>query len=230
MASNQMLSLGLALAAFLDRFGEYVGGLERNVATAGRRFRRHLMVESLEDRVVPSLAEGTILVGTGPSLFSGKDQSSFLPGIIAVNPSTGMQIRLSIGQLLALPTYIAQAPNQQLYVSDLKAFGTGAVIQIDPNTGNQTLVSKGGFIDGPNVLVFMNGFLYVANEGDSSGTVHNIVQINPSTGQQRLITDGSTGGFTVPVGMAPAPGNNIYVADEPGNVQGTDPGAIWDVS
>ena len=123
MASDQILSLGLALAAFLDRFGEYFGRLERNVATPACRFRRRLLLESLEDRVVPSLAEGTILVGTGPSPFSGKDQSSFLPGIIAVNPNTGMQIRLSIGQMLALPTYIAQAPNQQLYVSDVKAFG-----------------------------------------------------------------------------------------------------------
>src|SRR5439155_14082535 len=35
------------------------------------------------------------------------------------------------------------------------------------------------------------------------------------------------GGFSVPTGMATAPGNNIYVADEPGNVQGVDPGAIW---
>jgi hypothetical protein len=187
-------------------------------------------LESLEDRIVPSLVEGTILVGTGPSPFATADQSSFSPAIIAVNPNTGVQIRLSIGQLLAVPTYIAQAPNQNLYVSDLKAFGTGAIIQIDTNTGQQTLLAKGGYIDGPNVLLFLNGFLYVANEGESSGVVHNIVQINPSTGQQRLITDGSSGGFSVPVGMALAPGNNIYVADEPGNVQGTDPGAIWEVN
>jgi hypothetical protein len=169
--------------------------------------------------------DGTILVGTAPSSFSRQDQSSFTPGILGVNPSTGTQIRLSMGQLLSVPTYIAQAPNEQLYVTDLTAFGSGAVIQIDSNTGQQTLIAKGGFINGPNVLVFMNGFLYVANEGDSSGNVHNIVQINPNTGQQRLITSG--GGFSVPTGMAPGPGNNVYVVDEPGNVQGADPGSIW---
>src|SRR5205809_249325 len=102
---------------------------------------RRLLLESLEDRLVPSLAEGTILAGTG------------------------------------------------------------AVIGIDPNPGQQTLVAKGGFINGPNAAVFLNGLLYVANAGDSSGTVHHIVQIDPNTGQQRLITDGSRGGFTVPVGM-----------------------------
>ena len=62
-----------------------------------------------------------------------------------------------------------------------------------------TLPGSGGFIDGPNALVFFKGSLYVSNEGDSSGMVHSIVQINPSTGQQRLITSG--GGFTVPVGI-----------------------------
>jgi hypothetical protein len=31
----------------------------------------------------------------------------------------------------------------------------------------------------------------------------------------------------VPVGIAPAPGNKIYVADEPGGYNGTDPGGVW---
>src|SRR5439155_10812078 len=74
---------------------------------------------------------------------------------------------------------------------------------------------------------FMNGYLYVANEGDASGTIHNIVRVDPNTGTQKLITDGSSGGFSIPVGMAVAPGNNLYVADEPGNVQGSDPGKVW---
>src|SRR5207253_8346916 len=76
-------------------------------------------------------------------------------------------------------------------------------------------------------LLFLNGSLYVANEGDASGTIHNIVRVDPITGAQKLITDGRSGGFSIPVGMAQGPGNTVYVADEPGNVQGTDPGKIW---
>ncbi|HLJ93748.1 MAG TPA: DUF4214 domain-containing protein [Gemmataceae bacterium] len=228
MRSDPIHSLGTIGCGFLKRFVEYFRSSDHAVPPppSGKR----LQLESLEDRLVPSLMEGTLLVGTGPSSFSSQDQSSFTPGIIAVDPNTGSQIRLSMGQLLALPTYIAQAPNQQIYVTDLKAFGTGAVFRIDPNTGQQIVVAKGGLLDGPNVLVFLNGYLYVADEGDASSRVHNIVQIDPNTGQQRLITDGSKGGFTVPVGMAPAPGDNLYVADEPGNVQGADPGAIWEVN
>jgi len=186
-----------------------------------------MQLERLEDRVVPSLADGTILVTTGPSSFSTQDQSSFPTGIIAVDPNTGAQTPVSTGGLFALPTYIREAPNQQLYVTDIQAYGTGAIFRVDPNNGKQSLVTKGGLIDGPNALVFLDGFLYVANLGDSSGKVHDIVQVDPNTGAQKLISDGSSGGFSVPTGMTAATGHNIYVVDEPGNVQGSDPGAIW---
>jgi hypothetical protein len=189
-----------------------------------------MQLERLEDRVVPSLADGTILVATGSSSFSTQDQSSFPTGIIAVDPNTGTQAPVSTGGLFALPTYIREAPNQQLYVTDLQAYGTGAIFRVDPNSGKQSLVTKGGLIDGPNILVYLNGFLYVANLGDSSGKVHDIVQVDPSTGAQKLISDGSGGGFSVPTSMTAADGHNIYVVDEPGNVQGADPGAIWVVN
>ncbi len=192
---------------------------------------RPLQLERLEERTVPSLLDGTLLVATGPSSFSYLDQSSYPTGIIGVNPSTTAQTSVSTGGLFSLPTYMAEAPNGQLYFSDITATGRGAIIALDPNTGQQRLVATGGFIDGPNVLVWMNGFLYVANEGDASSTVHNLVRIDPSTGQQRLITDGSDGsGFSVPTGMVPAPGNNVYVTDEPGNVDGSDPGSVWKIN
>src|SRR5579871_408036 len=195
------------------------------------RAPRRLLLERLEDRLVPALTDGTILVATFPSQgFASGSQSGFPDGIVGVAPGTGSQAAVSTGNLFTVPTYTAEAPNQQLYVTDLQAFGTGAILAVDPNSGAQRLVAKGGFINGPNVLVFMNGYLYVADEGDASGTVHNIVRIDPNTGQQTLVTDGSSGGFIVPVGMAPAPGNSLYVADEPGNVQGSDPGKIWLVS
>src|SRR6266849_1905705 len=85
--------------------------------------RPHL--ERLEDRVVPSITDGTILVATCPSSFSFQDQSSFPIGIVGVNPVTGAQSLVSTGGLFSLPTYIVEAANQQLYVTDLTAFGTG---------------------------------------------------------------------------------------------------------
>jgi hypothetical protein len=186
--------------------------------------------------MVPSIVDGTILVCTGPSSFASTDQSSFPIGILGVDPNTGAQFPVSVnssqdGSLFALPSYVIEAPNGQLYLTDLQAFGTGAIIRVDPNSGQQFLVTKGQFINGPNALAWVNGLLYVANEADGSGTVHTIVQVDPNSGAQVLITDGSSGtGFTVPVGMVPGPNNNIYVADEPGGYNGSEPGGVWEVN
>src|SRR5438105_4450632 len=152
-----------------------------------RRLHRSLRrpsLERLEQRLLPSLPDRTILVATAPSPYASVDQSSFPAGIIGVDPSTGSQFPVSVGGWFSLPTYIAEAADQQLFVSDLTALGTGAVIRVDPNTGQQSVVTSGGYINGPNALVFLNGFIYVANEGDGSGNVHNLVRIDPRTGAE----------------------------------------------
>jgi hypothetical protein len=207
----------------------------RTPSPRGRWLSRRLVLECLEDRVVPSIPDGTVLLCTGQT----NPGSSSPIGIIGVNPQNGSQFPVSInssqdGNLFNLPTYVIEAPDGQLYVTDIFAFTTGAIIRVDPNTGQQTLVTKGQHIQGPNTLAWVNGELYVACEGSGSaaanGTVHTIVQVDPTTGAQALITDGSTGGFTVPTGMEPGPGNTVYVSDEPGNFSGTDPGGVWQVN
>src|SRR5438128_6108598 len=149
--------------------------VRRALTRRAHRSSPRLVLESLEDRLVPSVAEGTILVATLPDRgFSTIDQSGFPVGIIGVDPVTGAQTQVSTGGLFSLPAYTAEAPNQQLFVVDLEAFGTGAIIGVDSNTGAQRLVAKGGFINGPNAILYRNGFLYVMNLGDSSGAIHNV--------------------------------------------------------
>jgi hypothetical protein len=170
-----------------------------------------------------------LVANGGRSPWSSQTQTSFPIGIVAVNPTTGEQLVLSAGGLWSLPAYIAQGPDGQLYVTDLTATGKGAVIKVDPTTGTQSLLATGGFIDGPNCLVFVNGSLYVVNLGNSSGAVHNLIRLDPNTGAQVLIANCQCAGFTVPVGIAQGPGNSVYIADEPGNVQGSQMGALWKV-
>jgi hypothetical protein len=192
------------------------------------RFSRRPQLEALEDRVVPSIADGTILVATSPSPFSFVDQSAFPTGIIGVNRTTAAQSPVSTGGFFSAPRGIAEALNsQQLYVADLQTFGTGAIIQVDPNSGQQTLLSGGGLIFGPIALTFQNGNLYVVDQGDGSGFVHDLVQVDLVTGAQTVITTG--GGFLTPTGIAPAPGNNVYVSDAPGGFFSFVPGGIWQV-
>ena len=164
---------------------------------ARRSSRRRLMLEWLEDRVVPSIADGTVLVCTFPSTFASGDTSSFPTGIIGVNPQNGLQSTVSInstqdGDLFDEPTYVIEAPNGLLYVTDLTSFTTGAIIQVNPNNGTQTPIAHGQYINGPNVLTWENGELYVACEGPGDGSVHTLVQVDPTTGTQTLIVPQST--------------------------------------
>src|SRR5439155_5651668 len=98
--------------------------------------------------------------------------------------------------------------NGKLYVADYSASGKGAIIGVDPSSGQQSLVASGGNINGPTGLAIINGLLYVAN----AGGVPNLVEINLGTGQQRLVSSG--GDFSAPVAVAAAPNNSIYWAGE----------------
>jgi hypothetical protein len=155
-----------------------------------------------------TIADATILVASSP--LSG--QPTAPTGIIGVNPSTGAQSLIATGGFFSLPETVREGPNQQLYVADYSASQTGAIIQVDPATGHQSLLAKGGNINGPDALAVVNGFLYIADTGGISGTVPNLVEINLSTGQQRLVSSG--GNFSTPVGLAAAPNNSLYWADE----------------
>ncbi|HLJ94855.1 MAG TPA: hypothetical protein VKU02_16885 [Gemmataceae bacterium] len=183
-----------------------------------------------------------LYVGTSPSPSSTPIDTSAPTGIIGVDPMTGVQTAVSVrpAGLFGLPLEICEgpAPQDNLYVADLTAFDTGAVVRIDPSDGSQTLLATGGYLDAPNSITFLNGYIYVADTGDSSGFTHNIVRIDPNnldiTSNQTLITDGSGWAdfFTNPTGIAPVVGDpdSIYVGDEPGNVGGNLPGQIWKVN
>src|SRR5436305_1460104 len=119
----------------------------RAAPNSRQRLPRRLLVEWLEDRVVPTIPDGTSLGTTSHSSFSSMPQDSYPIGVIGINPSTGQQFQISTnqttpGNLFVLPTYVIEAPDGQLYVTDLQAFSTGAVIRVDTN-GGQHLVAKG---------------------------------------------------------------------------------------
>jgi hypothetical protein len=192
----------------------------RTPARSAHRSSRQPQLESLEDRVVPSIANGTILVLDNPSTPSGPPTA-----LVGVNPSTGAQSIISQGQLFSTPVDPREAPDGQIYVTDYTAYGPvsatnvgGAVFRVDPNTGVQSLVAKGGYINGPSALAVIqhnsqaSPELYMTNVGDDTGTYRNIVQIDPLTGAQKLIS--SDGILYNPLAIVPGPGDNIYVCDE----------------
>lgn len=200
----------------------------RKTGQAERRSALRPQLETLEDRLVPSITDGTVLLGNLP----GSPTSTAPTGIVGVNPQSGAQSIVSRDGLFSVPGNVREdsTDDTTLYVTDYAAFpGTGsdiggAVFRVDANTGHQSLVAKGGFINGPSALAVINHMIYISDVGDDTGTFNNIVEINPSNGHQRLISSG--GNFSSPLAIAPAPGNNIYVSD----IRAFGTGAIFEVS
>jgi hypothetical protein len=179
-----------------------------------------LRLENLEDRLVPSIADGSIILLDNPSTPSGPPTA-----LVAVNPSTGAQSIVSQGQLFATPVNLREAPDRQIYVTDYTAYGPvsttnvgGAVFRVDPDTGHQSLVAKGGYINGPSAIAVIQhnpvapAEVYITNVGDDTGTYRNIIKIDPRTGAQQLVSSG--GILYNPLAIVPGPGDNIYVLDE----------------
>lgn len=99
-----------------------------------------------------------------------------------------------------------------IYVADPSAAGgRGAVIRVNPLTGQQTLVSAGGlFVDPVAIALEPSGSLVVVdpNALDGRGAV---IRVNPLTGQQTLVSAGQY--FEDPLGITIAPNGDLYVAN-----------------
>lgn len=75
---------------------------------------------------------------------------------------------------------------------------SGAVINVDPITGAQTVVSIGGFLADPyDIALSPSGDIYVADGTALGGAV---IRIDPATGGQSVISSG--GNFSFPMGIA----------------------------
>src|SRR5205823_8014758 len=109
----------------------------------------------LEDRVVPAIPDGTILVMTSHSSFSSVPQDNYPIGVIGINPGSGNQFPISTGGLFSLPTYVVETSDGQLYITDLHAFTSGAIVGVD-TSNTQRLIARGGFLNGPNALAYVN--------------------------------------------------------------------------
>jgi sugar lactone lactonase YvrE len=137
-----------------------------------------------------------IAVGPGGSVFV---TSVAIPSVIEVDPN-GTQHEVTSAGFLHRPFGIAVEPNGDLLVADTATFGNdaGALIRINPVTGEQTILSAGGFfVDLYGVTVAPDGEIFVAAVNGG------IIQIDPLTGEQTLVT--GLGPLTGPVSLAVYP-------------------------
>ena len=180
------------------------------------------------------LQEGNIIV-VDPNAYGGDG------GLIAVDPQSGAQSILSNAQTSAQdlyrdPTGIAFSPDGSIIVADPLAFGgSGGLIRVDPNTGQQTPLSNNDisfanlFVDPVGVAVAPSGALMVADAGAAGGSGA-VIAVDAGSGQQALISSNASSSldfFVDPFGITVERSGTVLVADPetPAPVSGTE-GAI----
>ena len=132
--------------------------------------------------------------------------------VVRVDAATGFQTQIASGGYLKRPQGIAVL-GEHIYVTDVATsdgnfgVGFGIVIDVDRQTGNQTLLAKGDNLVGPVGIAIDNagqlivGDPYTVNpasaDSDSGGYDGAIISIDRATGGQHLIARGQ-GDFVNP--------------------------------
>jgi hypothetical protein len=152
--------------------------------------------------------------------------------VVRVNPATGALEEVSRnsaaqGTLFRHPYDIGVAPGgRSLYVVDMGEFAQGStpaadgrIIRVDPASGAQTVVSRGGeLVDPAGIAVAPNGTLYVLENVGLGGNPRvplggrpAVIRIDPATGNQSVVTRDDA--LCYPFGIALEPSGGILVGD-----------------
>lgn len=120
------------------------------------------------------------------------------------------------GPEFVVPTAIAALSDGSLIIGDS---GLGAIMQVDPISGNRTIVSEARFGSGPpflspwRIAIEPDGSLIVIDDGLDA-----IIRVNPVTGERSIISDkagaGSGPSFVNPIAIEVEANGILVVADE----------------
>src|SRR5207247_10024997 len=87
---------------------------------------------------------------------------------------------LAGGGLLQLPCGVAVTSDGSLFVAD----GSGAVVRVDPRSGDQSLITQGQFMVQPvGIAADAHESILIADSG-----AHCVIQVNARTGVQRVVS------------------------------------------
>jgi Ca2+-binding RTX toxin-like protein len=155
------------------------------------------------------LVAGALLIAPGSAWAVSLSPGDLLvaapqqPGVILVDPVTGQQTAVSDNSintgtdLFENPTGIVLAPDGTILVTDPNSSGgSGALIRVDPATGQQTAVSTNAinagtdrFVNPIDLVLEPSGSILVVDpesQPDSSGAV---IRVDPVTGQQTAVSN-----------------------------------------
>ena len=143
--------------------------------------------------------------------------------VLRADPTTGAVSEVSRngaqGRYFVHPYDLAVERDGSLLVVDMGAFAVdprqrvadGAVIRVDPASGRQSLVSRGGaLVDPAGIAVAPGGAVYVAENEGTDGEP-GVIRIDPTTGAQTRVAEG--GHLCNPFGLAVEEGGGLVVSD-----------------
>ena len=129
-----------------------------------------------------------------------------------INLRTHKQTLVTQQGSLLEPLAIQPGPGDTIYLADSLAETTGAIFQVNCQTGQQTLIATGGYLNQPVDMALdpQGDLIVVDGAGGGLAGLGNVVSINPKTGGQTLVSSGgllaSTNGISV------SPTGEIFVS------------------
>ncbi|MER5967285.1 hypothetical protein [Streptomyces sp. NPDC002057] len=163
-------------------------------------------------------ATGIALEADGGVLVS-KDR--MFPGtgvLLRLRAHTGQQAEVTSDGRFASPGGLAVEADGRILIADLFSGGFGAVLRVDPDTGEQTVLSPGEGGGEPPVrpvklCTVPDGSILVVEQGLLGGEdlTSRVVRIDPVAGSRTTVTSG--GELRSPVGVAVDGHGGILVAD-----------------
>ncbi|MGH7726854.1 MAG: hypothetical protein ACREOU_15620 [Candidatus Eiseniibacteriota bacterium] len=140
--------------------------------------------------------------------------------MIHIDPHRRMSAILPVVLVLALIGRIPEGRSATANLSPgdlLVTTLTGGVFRVDPKSGNQQAVSRGGFLDTPfGICVSTAGDIYVADANALGGTGA-IVRVDPASGSQSVVSSG--GFFSSPGDVVIHPNGDLFVVNAGGDGQ-----------
>ena len=160
--------------------------------------------------------------------------------VMRVNPATGGLAEVTRngaqGQLFNHPYDIAVAPDGSLLVADMGAYADGpdpaadgAIVRVDPLTGAQSLVARGGrLVDPAGLALAADGSILVVDNVGFGGAPE-LLRIDPTSGAQNVVSAGDK--LCYPFGIAVEPSGSVLVTDfgSPPGQSGTCPANLGQV-
>ena len=160
---------------------------------------------------------------------------SGLNALISVNEATGNRTIISQGGVQGTglgfgnPLGITTDSAGNIYVADQGgASGSGVIIEVNPMTGNRTVISGNGmgsgtFFDNIGGISFVGGKLLVTDQGDFA-TPSSVISVDPMTGARTVLTSG--GSLDNVRGITGGTGGLVYTANAGGFLSATSPGSV----